>query len=184
MDTAKKTASTVAKAPAAKKPATSARTPSKNAPKAGRITQTKPTLAEGMANPNPGISDIGTGSVRETAPAVRAGIGNNKRVVQQGDDVILHTRSPIMGQTEVLASVIKVNQDATIAVRVPNNGFGRHEDFTGVKTAPQADGSFWASWPEGSQNLDEAAKSEEEAKPEPLAPVEPAKPVDPATPPA
>ncbi|MBP8310840.1 MAG: hypothetical protein KAY46_26420 [Burkholderiaceae bacterium] len=46
MDTAKKTASTVAKAPAAKKPATSARTPSKNAPKAGRITQTKPTLAD------------------------------------------------------------------------------------------------------------------------------------------
>ena len=179
MDTAKKTASTVAKAPAAKKPATSARTPSKNAPKAGRITQTKPTLAEGMANPNPGISDIGTGSVRETAPAVR--IGADKRILQQGDDVILHVRSPIQGQTEVLARVIKVNQDATIAVRVPNNGFGRHEDFTGVKTAPQADGSFWASWPEGSQNLDEAAKSEEEAKPEPLAPIDPPKPVDPAT---
>ena len=174
---------TSATAPAEKK-ATSPRAASKNAPKAGKITQQKPTLAEGLANPRPGIADIGKGSVRETAPAVRAGIGNNKRVVQQGDDVILHTRSPIMGQTEVLASVIKVNQDATIAVRVPNNGFGRHEDFTGVKTAPQADGSFWASWPEGSQNLDEAAKSEEEAKPEPLAPVEPAKPVDPATPPA
>ena len=180
MDTAKKTASTVAKAPAAKKPATSARTPSKNAPKAGRITQTKPTLAEGMANPNPGISDIGTGSVRETAPAVR--IGADKRILQQGDDVILHVRSPIQGQTEVLARVIKVNQDATIAVRVPNNGFGRHEDFTGVKTAPQADGSFWASWPEGSENLDEVREAEETAAADAPAPT-PA-PVDPATPPA
>lgn len=174
------TTKTAAKAPAAKKsPAAPRKTAA--APKAGKITQQKPTLAEGMARPNPGISDIGTGSVRETAPAVR--IGADKRILQQGDDVILHVRSPIQGQTEVLASVIKVNQDATIAVRVPNNGFGRHEDFTSVLNKP-ANGEFWWSWPEGSQNLDEAAKSEEEAKPEPLAPIEPPKPVDPATAPA
>lgn len=176
------TTKTAAKAPAAKKsPAAPRKTAA--APKAGKITQQKPTLAEGLANPNPGISDIGTGSVRETAPAVSAGLGDTKRVVKQGDDVILHVRSPIMGLTDVLARVIKVNQDATIAVRVPNNGFGRHEDFTSVLNKP-ANGEFWWSWPEGSQNLDEAAKSEEEAKPEPLAPIEPPKPVDPATAPA
>lgn len=162
---------TSATAPAEKK-ATSPRAASKNAPKAGRITQTKPTLAEGMANPNPGISDIGTGSVRETAPAVR--IGADKRILQQGDDVILHVRSPIQGQTEVLARVIKVNQDSTIAVRVPNNGFGRHEDFTGVKTAPQADGSFWASWPERNENLDEAAEAEAETAADPAPALAPA----------
>ena len=172
MDTAKKTASPAAKAPAAKKPATSARTPSKNAPKAGRITQTKPTLAEGMANPNPGIADIGKGSVRETAPAVRAGIGNNKRVVQQGDDVILHVRSPINGQTAVKGSVIKINQDGTIAVRVPATGNDRPQDFTGVLNAP-ANGEFWWSWPEGGENLDEVRAAEGADEP-----------VDPPAPPA
>lgn len=170
-----KTATTKKPAAAKKSPAAPRKAA---APKAGKITQTKPTLAEGLANPNPGI---GKGSVRETAPAVRAGIGNNKRVVQQGDDVILHTRSPIMGQTEVLASVIKVNQDATIAVRVPNNGYGRHEDFTGVLNKP-SNGEFWWSWPEGSENLDEVREAEETAAADAPAPT-PA-PVDPATPPA
>lgn len=166
-----KTATT--KKPAAKKsPAAPRKTAA--APKAGKITQTKPTLAEGVANPSPGIADIGKGSVRETAPAVRAGLGKGKRVVQQGDDVILHVRSPINGQTEVLARVIKVNQDSTIAVRVPNNGFGRHEDFTGVKTAPQADGSFWASWPERNENLDEAAEAEAETAADPAPALAPA----------
>lgn len=176
-----KTATTKKPAAAKKSPAAPRKAA---APKAGKITQTKPTLAEGLANPNHGIADIGKGSVRETAPAVRAGIGNNKRVVQQGDDVILHTRSPIMGQTEVLASVIKVNQDATIAVRVPNNGYGRHEDFTGVLNKP-SNGEFWWSWPEGSENLDDERKAEEAAKPEPAEPiVPPPAPVDPATAPA
>lgn len=173
-----KTATTKKPAAAKKSPAAPRKAA---APKAGKITQTKPTLAEGLANPNPGIADIGKGSVRETAPAVRAGIGNNKRVVQQGDDVILHTRSPIMGQTEVLASVIKVNQDATIAVRVPYNGYGRHEDFTGVLNKP-SNGEFWWSWPEGSENLDEVREAEETAAADAPAPT-PA-PVDPPTPPA
>jgi len=108
------------------------------------------------------------------APRKAAAPKAGKIVVQQGDDVILHTRSPIMGQTEVLASVIKVNQDATIAVRVPNNGYGRHEDFTGVKTAPQADGSFWASWPERNENLDEAAEAEAETAADPAPALAPA----------
>ena len=147
-----KTATKTASAPKASAPKTS---------KAAQVAQKKPTLAEGMANPAPGIADIGKGSITETAPAVR---GKGNRVVKQGDDVVLHVRSPIAGQTEVLGAVIKVNRDGTIAVRIPNNGHGRPQDFTGVLNAP-ANGEFWWSWPEGGENLDEARAAEEADEP-------------------
>ena len=47
-----KTATTKKPAAAKKSPAAPRKAA---APKAGKITQTKPTLAEGLANPNPGI---------------------------------------------------------------------------------------------------------------------------------
>lgn len=132
-----------------------------------RIEQNKQSLGEALATGQQGIADIGEGSITETAPAVTSSISEPDRVVQQGDDVILHVRSPIMGRTEVLAAVIKVNQDGTIACRVPNNGYGRSEDFSPVFNKPQ-NGEFWWTWPERAQNLDDVREAEKAVDPAPV----------------
>lgn len=109
------------------------------------ITQHKPSMAEALAGEGKTMEDIGKGSIVEEAPAVRAqeaveeGAG---RVVQQGDDVILHSSNPIAGALDVRGKILKVNQDGTVAVRVPLPD-GRTEDFSGVYNARQQDGSKW-----------------------------------------
>lgn len=127
----------------------------------GTVEQQKQTLDEGLAaGPNPGIEEIGEGSITETAPAVSSTVSDTSRVVQQGDEVVLHVRSPINGRTDVPAAVLKINQDGTIAVRIPDNGFGQPQDFSPVYNQPQ-NGEFWWSWPDKPGAIQEASDADE-----------------------
>jgi hypothetical protein len=125
------------------------------------ITQRKPTIEEGMkagTGPNATLESVGKGSVEELAPAVRSAIsdGQADRVVQQGDEVIVHGRAIIDGQTSMHGLVLKVNQDSTIAVRVQRTN-GQTFDVPGpVKNADAGDGSFYWTWPAEDELTDKA----------------------------
>lgn len=139
MTTAKKAHST-AKAPAHKAKAA-------DKPKADdeHIVQQKPDMSEALAGQGSTMEAIGQGSITEEAPAVHAqeaAAETEGRVVQQGDDVILHTISPIAGNTESRGKVLSVNPDSTIAVRVPLPD-GRTQDVTSVHNRQQQGGEPW-----------------------------------------
>lgn len=128
----------------AKKPADSALL------KGEHITQNKPTVGEAMAagtGSNATLDSIGEGSVEELAPAVRSGMSDTDRVVQQGDDVIVHGRAIIDGQTEMPGKVLKVNQDSSIAVRVIRTN-GQAFDVPGkVHNRDLGTGETYWTWP-------------------------------------
>lgn len=135
------------------------------------VLQNKPNMAEGMAHAgvNASIKDVGKGSLTEEAPAVRSageGIADPDRVVQQGDEVIVHGRAIIDGLTSARGLVLKINQDSTIAVRIPR-GNGQTHDVTQVKNYDAGDGSFWWSWPEVDtlkKDIEESERDHVEAK--------------------
>lgn len=131
------------------------------APGAETITQRKPDIAQGLAQSagHAGFDSIGTGSVEETAPATRSTISDPDRVVQQGDEVVVHGRAIIDGLTSMPGRVIKVNQDGSVAVRV-QRGTGQFFDIPGkVHNADQGDGSFYWTWPaDGEETLPPAGK--------------------------
>jgi hypothetical protein len=113
------------------------------------ITQHKPTIGEGLAQSggNATMDDIGKGSVTERAPAVRSAVSDTDRVVQQGDEVVVHGRGIIDGKTEMHGRVIKVNQDGSIAVRVTRDN-GQTFDIPGeVHNRDTGDGSNYFTWP-------------------------------------
>jgi hypothetical protein len=120
------------------------------------ITQHKPTIGEGMAmsGGNATMDDIGKGSVVEEAPAVRSAVSDTDRVVQQGDEVVVHGRGIIDGQTEIHGRVLKVNQNGSIAVRV-TRGNGQTFDIPGeIHNRDLGDGSNYFTWPaEGEESL-------------------------------
>lgn len=119
--------------------------------KGEHIEQNKPTISEAMGHsgPNATLDDIGKGSVTELAPAVRSveSDGQPDRVVQQGDEVMVHGRAIIDGQTSMHGKVIKVNEDGSIAVRVLR-ATGDTFDVPGkVSNRNPGDGSFYWTWP-------------------------------------
>lgn len=111
------------------------------------IEQKKKTMEEGFATsgPNATVSDVGEGSITEEAPAVRGTATEvaDGRIVQQGDEVVVHTRSPINGLTENHGIVLKVNQDSTIAVRVPRADGNGAFDLSPVFNAPNNGEHYW-----------------------------------------
>jgi hypothetical protein len=114
------------------------------------ITQRKPDLSEAFAHTgaNATIEDVGTGTIVEDAPAVRSTISDTDRVVQQGDEVIVHGRAIIDGLTEAHGLVLKVNQSGSIAVRIQRSN-GQTFDVPGeVHNADLGDGSTYWTWPE------------------------------------
>ncbi len=123
--------------------------------KGEHITQHKPDVREAMANSG-GIgenklSEIGQGTHEELAPAVRSAEASNKadakRVVQQGDEVVVHGRAIIDGETSMHGKVVKVNEDGTLAVRVLRTT-GATFDVPGpVKNHDAGDGSLYWTWP-------------------------------------
>lgn len=114
------------------------------------ITQNKPTVEEGMAHTGPAatMDDVGRGSVTEDAPAVRNTVSDaaSDRVVQQGDEVVVHGRALVDGLSEAHGLVLKVNQDSTIAVRIQRAN-GQTFDITGIHNADLGTGESWWSWP-------------------------------------
>jgi hypothetical protein len=131
-------------------------------PGKGKIVQKKQTIGEALAQGTPNLSAIGSGSIKETAPAVQGSLSTVKsdKVVQQGDEVIIHTRNPWNARLENAGEVIKVNQDGTIAVRVPLDD-GRYHDFSPVYNGPR-NGEDWFSWPPKGEehSLDAIEKAE------------------------
>lgn len=130
--------------------------------KGEHITQHKPTISEGMAmsGGNATLADVGKGSVTELAPAVRNAQSDSQsdRVVQQGDEVVIHGRAIIDGQTSMAGLVLKVNQSGTIAARVIRTT-GQTFDVPGeIHNADLGDGSFYWTWP-ATETLDEQRKS-------------------------
>lgn len=118
------------------------------------ITQTKPDMADALAHtgPNATMDDIGKGSVTVEAPAVRgtAAETTDKRVVQQGDEVVIITRNPVNGETRNHGKVLKVNDDSSIAVRVPRNDGNGVFDFSPVYNSERNGESHWV-WPDHDQ---------------------------------
>lgn len=117
------------------------------------ITQQMPTLSEafGASGGNTTMGDIGAGSVTEEAPAVHSTVSDTERVVHQGDEVIVHGRAIIDGNTSMPGRVLKVNQDKSIAVRVLR-ATGQTFDVPGkVSNVDLGDGSFYWTWPPDGQ---------------------------------
>lgn len=127
----------------------------------GEITQNKPDIHEALAAERT-LGAVGEGSITETAPAVTASTTSeaSPRVVQQGDTVILHTPNPWNTSRENPGKVLKVNQDGTIAVRIPI-GSGQYKDFSPVYNG-QRNGEDWFSWPSKDQEhaLDDIERAE------------------------
>jgi hypothetical protein len=113
------------------------------------ITQQKPTMGEALATGaavNQSFETIGAGSVTEEAPAVRAQ-GDSKRVVQQGDEVIVHGRGLMDGQNEAHGKVLKANPNGTIAVKLQRSN-GVFYDVTNVHGVDPGTGELYFTWPE------------------------------------
>lgn len=157
---------TTSPAPAPATDAATAANPNANPPKADadtgtstqeqladqpHIEQQKPTVEEGVAQSggNAGLDDIGEGSITELAPEVRSVLSDSQpdRVVQQGDEVVVHGRAIIDGLTAVHGKVIKVNADSTIAVRVQRAN-GQTFDIPGkIHNDDPGTGEFYWTWP-------------------------------------
>lgn len=133
----------------------------KNAEKAGdghigkgiegeHITQNKAALGEVSTGPNATMDDVGKGSFEQDAPAVRAAgeaNANRDRIVQQGDEVIVHSRAIIDGLTEARGLVLKVlDTGDQIAVRIQRSN-GQTHDITQVNNRDMGDGSPWFEFP-------------------------------------
>jgi hypothetical protein len=113
------------------------------------IVQHKATLDDTLAGDR-SMENIGKGSATELAPAVRGQTEStdSERIVQQGDDVVIFTKNPVNGQLENRGKVLKVNQDRTLAIRVPLSN-GQTQDFTGVGNVETQDTNPYWAWPSG-----------------------------------
>ncbi len=79
------------------------------------------------------------------------------RYVAVGDTVLLHTNTPINGQTDLLAEVTKLNvNNSTINVKVMDNQWGKFTDRDSVKNFIPQDRSDWWSFP-----VDEAVETDD-----------------------
>ncbi len=74
------------------------------------------------------------------------------RFVAVDDWVMLHTNTPIDGQTDLLAQVTKLNpNNGTINVRVENRAWSKWDQRDSVKNFIPQDRSDWWSWPTDEQ---------------------------------
>ena len=134
---------------------------------AEHVTQNKPALGEVPGSgPNARMSDVGEGSFTEDAPAMRSGAENSPdkdRVVKQGDEVIVHGRALLDGNTEARGLVLKINQDSTIAVRIPR-GNGTTFDLTSIHNRDLGTGESWWEFPAEETLTKDLAEQEKQAK--------------------